>query len=91
MCFRSQAPCSLLTPVLLLQHALFRDAKDIVVAGMAWKERHKNDEYSFLSPDANPVITTFHLLPLGETRGSGEGIGQCPCVVNLSISFNCKD
>lgn len=67
-CFCSQALCLLLTPVLLLQHALFLAARDIAVAGMAWNESFGKDEYYLFSSERNPVITAFHLWPLGKFR-----------------------
>lgn len=63
-----QAHCLLLTPVLLLQHALFLAARDIAVAGMAWNESFGKDEYYLFSSDRNPVITAFHFWPLGKFR-----------------------
>jgi hypothetical protein len=64
--------CSILTPVLLLQHALFLAAKDIVVAGMTWKLHYRKDEcYYFLSHE-KAVISTFHLQPVVGNQGSRE-------------------
>jgi hypothetical protein len=67
-----QARCTVLTPVLLLQHALFLAAKDIVVAGMAWNGSFRKDEYYLFSSDKNSIIATFHLLPVGGIQSPGE-------------------
>ncbi|CAO2625197.1 hypothetical protein LEMLEM_LOCUS18750 [Lemmus lemmus] len=85
MYFRFQAQRPLLTPVLLLQHALFLDANDIVVAGMAWKESTRKmsamASYVMRTPSSAPSSTD---CPLGKFRAQENERG------NLARSFCCE-
>lgn len=61
-----------LTPLLLLQHALFLAAKDIVVAGMAWKLHQQEWWYYYFSSDDKAVVPTFHLRTVVGNQDSRE-------------------
>lgn len=85
-----QAHRSVLTPLLLLQHALFLAAKDIVVAGMTWngtlRERWVLSLLIRWKPSHHhlPFIAPWENSGLRRTK---EEIWQRPCVVNLNIGL----
>lgn len=81
-CALARGQWSILTPVLLLQHALFLAAKDIVVAGMTWKSHQQERWIWFLlirwEKQSSPPPSSCGKSRLERTKGE---IWQYPLIL----------